>query len=245
MNIVLLLTGTVNPGGMSMTALNDTAVRESQYVDSINYWANYSEIKIVFVENSGCDFSNKVNSHILSKKLEFFCFNGNTYDKNLGKGLGELSCIEFALLYSTFLKENPFIFKVTGRYKVLNFDTFLHYIKKNERVDLMVDLKLNLTFADSRFFGFKKEFINEYLLNYKNILNDSESVYFENILTKATLVAVSNGYSYTAMPDLPRICGFSGSLGKEFKSNYIHWMKHRFKYYLKFKSFGLGHMPDF
>ena len=242
---VVLLTGTVNPKGMSMTLLNDITIRKQQYIDAINYWISFSEVSVVFVENSNSDFSKEIQNLIDAGKIEFLCFDGNNYDKRLGKGFGELLCIEYAIVQSNFIRDCDFIFKVTGRYKVLNFRKFQKFIISNPMIDILIDFKLNLTFSDSRFFGFKKTFITKYLLFYKNIVNDSNNIYFENILTKAALVAIANDFKFSPMPELPRIEGFSGSLGKEFKSTYLHWIKHKIKYFLKFKAFGLGHMPDF
>jgi len=245
MESVILLTGTINPDGMSMTEITSTDLRKKQYISSIEYWLKIPEIRVIFVENSGYDFSQELLEYVRSRRIEFLSFNGNNYDKQIGKGLGELLCIEYALSHSSIIEDDTFIFKVTGRYKVLNFVTFLNFVKSNNKLEILSDLKLNLTFSDSRFFGFKKKFVKDYLSLQKHYLNDAKGFYFENALTKAALSAIADGYVFSAMPDLPRIDGYSGSLGKKFKSNYLHWMKHRIKYYLKYKSFGLGHMPDF
>lgn len=244
-NIVVLLTGTINPGGMTMTAIQDIDLRKQQYIESIKYWCKVEGIKVVFVENSNYNFIDELTHFEQLGNFEFLSFDGNTYNKSLGKGVGELQCITYALENSEFVRLSDFIFKVTGRYIVLNFKTFSNYVINNPETDLLVDLKLFLTFSDSRIFGFKKSFISEYMVPYNQMMNDSKGFYFENALAKATLSAIVNNYVYRALPELPRIKGYSASLGRKFKSSYLHWIKHKFKYYLKYKSFGLGHMPDF
>ena len=245
LKVVLLLTGTINPDGMSLTELQDIQTREAHYIESIMHWCKKPNLHVVFVENSNTNISGSISSDVDISKLEILTFNGNDYNKSLGKGYGELSCIKYAMLHSKFLNEADFIFKVTGRYIVLNYDFFFNSLLKEDKIDLLIDLKLNLTFADSRFFGFTKNFISNYLAKYESIINDSKGIFFETILCKAALNAIADGYVYRPMYTLPRIKGFSGSLGKRFNSNYLHWLRHMYKYYLKYKSIGLGHMPDF
>jgi hypothetical protein len=176
--LVVLLTGTVNPNGMILTQLQDVEIRKMHYIESVRYWSNVPNIYIVFVENSNTDLSKELKAIVVQNKFEFLTFNGNDYDKNLGKGYGELKCLEYAVLHSKFIKEADFIFKVTGRYKVLNFQSFINAFYKEPTINLLIDFKLNLTFSDSRFFGFAKKFIFDYLMKYEFILNDSQGVIF-------------------------------------------------------------------
>jgi hypothetical protein len=69
-------------------------------------------------------------------------------------------------------------------------------------------------------------------------------LFFENVLTKAALNAIADGYIYRPLHTLPRIMGYSASLGEKYNTNYLNWLKHNFKYYLKYKSIGLGHLPN-
>lgn len=229
---------------MSLTHIQDVEKRKEHYIESLRYWKKIPEIQIVFVENSNTNIKSEVADFTDIDKFEFLTFDGNEYNKSLGKGYGELKCIEYAVLHSKFISEATFIFKVTGRYKVLNFNTFLENFRKEPNIDLLIDFKLNLTFSDSRFFGFTKKFVKDYLMRFESIVNDSEGIYFENILIKAALIAISDGYVYRPLYALPRISGYSGSLGVRYNSSYLHWLRHKVKYYLKYKSIGLGHMPD-
>lgn len=242
--IVILLTATVNPNGMSMTSIQNVQERRSQYIDTIKFWSTVENVNLVLVENSNTSLKEDFRNIETLQDIEILTFDGNNYDRSIGKGYGEYNCMDYAVRNSVFIKNSDWIFKVTGRYSILNFTSFFNYYLQNLDIDLMVDFKLNLTFADSRFFGFRKEFITNYLSKYKTIVDDSKGIYFENILLKASLNAIADGYVYRPYPTLPRIRGYSGSLGTKYNDSFLHWLRHQYKYYLKYKSIGLGHMPE-
>ncbi|MFD2932525.1 hypothetical protein [Spirosoma flavum] len=241
--VVIILTGTVNPDNMAFTKLQDANVRKSQYIDSIRFWIEVAKVPIVFVENTNTDLSPYFENELYSNSIEILSFNGNDYDKSLGKGYGELNCLEYAYLNSKFIKDSEFIFKVTGRNKLINFSTFLNDYFVQSNVNILVDFKWNLSFCDSRFFGFTTSFLPEYLLPYKNIVDDSKGVFFEHILCKAALTAIAHDYVYKPLITLPRIEGYSGSTGVKYNSNYFHWLRYKYEYILKRRSIGLGNLP--
>src|SRR6266542_3820804 len=141
---VIFLTGCINPGGMLFTKLQDPQDRKHQYIDAISFYLKTTTLPILFVENSGIDISEIFREEILKKRLEIITFNGNGYDKRLGKGFGEMMIIEKALQDSVFLKQADFVFKITGRYKLLNLKDFVNQYEKKDCVELMVDLKQRL-----------------------------------------------------------------------------------------------------
>src|SRR5690242_165008 len=127
--VILLMTATVNPGEMVLTALSDPLKRQEQYIQSLNYWLHKTDLNIVLVENSNADLSRFIDKKF-HNRIEFLTFNGNDYPKLLGKGYGELNCLKYAYEKSSFLKKSDFIFKLTGRYRVANFEKFyLHYLQ--------------------------------------------------------------------------------------------------------------------
>ena len=124
---------------MSFTVLQDIDIRKNQYIDSIRFYLNSSDCPILFVENSGIYISSYFQNEISSKRLEILVFNGNDYDKTLGKGYGEMLIIQHAFEKSVFIKSANFIFKITGRYKIINHSSFEKYYKK-KCPDLMINL---------------------------------------------------------------------------------------------------------
>ena len=82
--MILLLTGCINPAGMSYTTLNNPEERKKQYVDAINFYLSSTNFPIVFAENSGTDISNIFQDYIKSSRIEILCFCGH-HDKGRGK----------------------------------------------------------------------------------------------------------------------------------------------------------------
>ena len=82
-NTVILLTACVNPNGMVKTVLQDSYIRQTQYENTLLFYLMQTNYKIVVVENTSCDFSERFKSYILSERLEFITFNGNNFEKSL------------------------------------------------------------------------------------------------------------------------------------------------------------------
>lgn len=180
---VILLTACISPEGMIFTKLQDSIVREAQYINAINYYLANTEFKIVFCNNSGEDISNKIIQN-KKKRVEFLSFNGNNFDKNFGKGYGEFIIIKYALENSLFIKEADYIIKITGRIKVKNItkslflnDLFLVFPKK--RVYITLEDSCNI--ATSNYFIAPKSFF-DFFVNIENGINDSGGYYFEHLL---------------------------------------------------------------
>lgn len=124
-DICILLTACVNPNGMIFTALQDSNERQRQYEDALGYYLTQTDVPIVFVENTGCDFSSKYSEYIQQGRLEYITFQGNDYDKTLGKGYGEYIILMYADQHSSVLRHHHYVVKITGRIKVLNINKLL------------------------------------------------------------------------------------------------------------------------
>lgn len=175
MRQVILLTGCVNPAGMTHTKLTDVSVRKKQYEDAINWYLQNTSLPIVFCENSNTPLN------IIDKRLEMLCFEGNK-DKEKGKGYGEMEIIEYAIKYSRFITNESIVVKITGRLLIKNINTiiFLHRIFGNCK-SVVCQLHSNLQFADSRIFISSASFLKD-LTHQKENLNDSAGYYFEHLL---------------------------------------------------------------
>ncbi len=231
MEIGILLTATINPNEMSFTSIKDVNVRKNQYFEALEFYSKF-DYKITFVENSDYNLS---EMKLKFPKVEFLTFNGNNYSKEIGKGLGEYNCLDFALKNSIQLKLCEHIIKITGRLQILNITKVLKNISD---AFIIANLHSNLTFADSRVFIFRPDFLN-YLSNFKKHLNDSKEVYFENVLAKAILLSLVNDLKFAKFNVFPRVKGKSGSNGHKYNDSSIHWIKQQTKLYFsdKFNSF--------
>jgi len=223
-NILFFLTGCINPNKMKFTVLQDIDIRKNQYIESIKFYLNTSSNRILFVENSGTDISKYFEKDILSNRLEILSFKGNDYDKNFGKGFGEMLIIQYAFDKSKFIKSSDFIFKITGRYKIINHESFEKYYNR-KRPDLMVNLNNNMLIADSRFFGAIPDFYMRILLSYKNAVNDTNGIYFEHALSKSVHYALLEGKSYSSLNCLPRYSGIAATDGRIYNDSFFYWIR--------------------
>jgi len=223
-NPIIFLTGCIDPQNMSFTILKDIESRKQHYLDSIRYYLKRTDLPILFVENSGNDVSCFFSNEIESNRLEILTFHGNDYERDLGKGYGEMLILEHATLFSHLFKKASYIFKITGRYKVLNINSYIkYYYEKKESFDLLINFSPNLAFVDSRFWGASPCFFTDRLLKYKDIINDSKSVYFEHALSKAIHESIINGSKYSSLCNYPRYSGIYGTLGTSYDDSFLFW----------------------
>lgn len=231
---LILLTGCINPNGMVYTKLQNPDTRQTHYIDSIKFYLLKTQNKILFVENSGIDISKEFERD--KERLEFLVFFGNDYDKNLGKGHGEMLILKYAFDNSNFIKHATSICKITGRYKVLNIQLLLtHYLKCD--CEVMVELVHQLRYSDSRIFIANKPFFDNYLFFLKTQIDDSNGFYFEHALQKAVLMAIMDDKLYLPFKYKPRIVGISGTENSDYDSSFLNWIlryrkqKNNFKYF--------------
>lgn len=220
---------------MAFTELQNPTQRKQQYIDSIKFYLENTHVPVLFVENSGVDLSSDFTSYITSNRLEILTFEGNDYDKSLGKGYGEMLIIKYAVTNSTLLSKSDFLIKITGRYQVTNINYYLHDLDNSEHLELFVDILHSLTHADSRLWGCKVSFIPGYLLKYEESVNDAKMFIFENALCKAALAAIIDGYKFSYLKQRPRYIGVSGTSNTIMKETSIIWWLKNFKHKMRFK----------
>lgn len=231
---LILLTGCIDPAGMHFTNLQDIEVRKSQYIEAIQYYLQQTNCHILFVENSGIDISAEFNSNPDLGRLEFLTFKGNNFDKSLGKGYGEMMILDHATRNSVFFQRSAFMCKITGRYQIRNIKQLLaSYVA--EKKEIMVLLGQQLNYSDSRIFFATPSFFRDILLKYQDQVNDLKKSYFEHVLCKAVLEAVTLGYTYMPFKYKIRISGQSGTDGQFYKDNFLSWYFWNLLHILRFK----------
>ncbi len=233
-NIIILLTGTINTYNKEFTSLNDPSQRKADYINTIKYYLGNYNYPIVFVENSGEDLSADFIDEVEKKRLEILCFNGNNYPEEIGKGLGEMRCIEFGISNSSLIIESSFVFKITGRYKILNAGNFFKFYEKRPGIELIADLTNNFKSSQSCIFAFKPFFAKKFLFKHTPILNDTNGVYFEHVLAKAVLSAISENVNFHIFKYYPRIKAISGTTGKAYKKSFIYFFPRMLKYFIRY-----------
>jgi hypothetical protein len=220
--MILLLTGCINPDGMTLTSLNNPEERKEQYKNAIRYYIAKTSFPIVFVENSGTDISVLFKDAILSGRMEYLTFFGNQ-NKNRGKGYGECEIIQYALNHSNIIKttNDKRIVKITGRLiiKNLNIIIWTHQLLSTKSTTICA-INSKLSFPDSRFIIASESFYRDFIKR-KNTINDSKGVYFEHVLLQT--IIEEKKYSFSPFYIMPIIDGISGSTGQKYENLPLHF----------------------
>lgn len=227
MDLVLLLTGTVNSSGISFMKRNDTQERLNDYLTAIRRWLVYPNLKIVFVENSNYpkeEFGPEIIENINFEYLTYF---GQDFSRTRGKGYGEINSFEYAFEHSNFLKDAQLVLKCNGRYYFRGINKFI-----DDDFDVMGNFSPFLNYLDSRVFLFKPRFFFNYFKLYKDQIDDSNKVYFENALARATNRCLSEGGKWKPIPFPLIIEGYSGTFNKRYDSLLKRFLTYS-KFYIK------------
>lgn len=213
--MILLLTGCINPFGMSYTSLNDPKERERQYINAIRFYLSNTQYPIVFTENSGTDISQIFTESIKSGRMEFLTFKGNQ-NKERGKGYGECEILQYALEQSVLINnsQSKRIAKITGRLIIRNINSIIrwHTLFTSQHTTLC-SFNSDLSFPDSRFIIASKDFYHTFLKT-KECINDSAGFFFEHALCDT--IKKEKAFAYSPFFMMPHIEGISGSTGKEY-----------------------------
>jgi|FLYK01.1.fsa_nt_gi hypothetical protein len=125
MNLLLLMTATIDPGRPHFVVVDDPWTRLRQYVTSLILWARLRLFSwIVFCENSHhpirLDPLVQIAEAYGSSDLEILRIHDNSGSWIHGKSWGEARLIEAALTRSRLLQKTERFWKVTGRLFVTN-----------------------------------------------------------------------------------------------------------------------------
>lgn len=231
-NIVILLTGTINPNTFATLALTDPEIRREQYIEAIKYYLSTTTLKIVFVENSGCSIENEFNNYKDNKRLEFLTYKSEPTIPDKGKGAKELEIINYAINQSKFISNSVAIIKITGRLKVLNvnnlYSDYLSFTTKYKKI--MVCNIYKSTRMDSRCFFFTKDFWS-YLESFGESICLKYSI--EEALWDSGLVYTKNGMIFKQFKRPLRINGVSGGFGTSYDDSFIIALVKRIRHYFR------------
>lgn len=228
-NIILLLTGTIQPNSLDVLAVKDPEVRKQHYLDAISFYLAYTPYKIIFSENSGISLAKYFET---SDRLEFLVFQSPPIIPDKGKGWKEMEIIEFSIKNSKLIASDSLIIKITGRLKVLNINKLADpagnmMVPNNKLVMSNIYRKLKM---DSRCFLFTKEFW-PYLRKHGENINLTFS--FEKALWQAIVEFKTDGegtYKQFAQP--LRIKGISGGFGTPYKDGDLVTLAKKLRHFL-------------
>ena len=216
---VLLMTSCINPMGMKFTMLQDVEERKKQYIKAINFYLENTKYRIVFCDNSGMDLSD-LKTVEGKGRLEVLSFEGNDFDKNLGKGYGEFGIIQYAIENSQYIREASCVIKLTGRLIVGNICEVVRlnqWLLLNPRQFVFATPILKQKAFDSRCFSANKDFFLHCFVNQPNTINDTNNYYFEHYLYDA-IRSLPSDYIVSDFVLPLTINGVSGSTGCVYNS---------------------------
>jgi hypothetical protein len=133
---LLIMTATiVPPADAANLSRTDPSLRLRDYAGALEFYVGCLErgviSGIVFAENSQADISalkTQVASSPKHAQIEFIQFPGLDHPGSNGRGFGEFKLLDFAMAHSELIRTAPAdaeVWKVTGRYKVLNLSRIL------------------------------------------------------------------------------------------------------------------------
>lgn len=223
-NIILFLTACVNPNGMRFTVLQDKKERIIQYADAANFYYKKTKYKILIVENTNYDMSQYLPQD--KDRIEYLTFDGNKYNKELGKGYGEALIIKYASTHSKFYSQADTIIKITGRDKVLNINKIIKEIVNSSYVYAnFITCEGRIT-CSSRLVAFPKEFLNNKFLPNSTRINDSRHYYFEDLLFDSSR-GMLRPFCHPLLTEM-----ISGTDGKKIKPGMLNILRATISYYV-------------
>jgi hypothetical protein len=240
-NLSIILTACIKPINMPFLERTSEIDRLDDYKKTFVRWCqNKFADKIIFIENSGYDLSffHETSKNFPNKTIEIISSNlNNTFEKSLGKGYGEYLCLKEIFKNSKIVNNTDYYFKITGRYYVKNFNKIFEEFRKTKS-DIYVCIKNNLTYADSHVFGGSKIFFLKYVIPIASKINDSNGVFMEHCVAKATLLGINDKLKFNHFSIYPDIYGTIGTNNKKIKTNLIKRIKLFF--YGKMKNYVLS-----
>lgn len=236
---VLLLTACVNPNGMSFTILQNSNERMRQYKSALKWYLENTSFRIVFVENTMTDLSGEFEEYINSGRLEYITFDGNNFDRRLGKGYGEAMILGKALELSGTLKNCSNIIKVTGRLILTNINKLSAQIDNTDTIFANTLLANGKCLANSYVFFCPPLFLKEYFLPNSGALNDEAGYYFEHLLYDSILRWRSRKHNHKEFKSPLKINGLSASSGLAYYRGgilsiikaWLKWLMHSHQIY--------------
>ncbi len=237
---ILLMTACVNPSSMIFTKLQNSEDRLKQYIEAVRFYLDNYSYKILLVENTEVDLSIYFRKEISENRLECLTFNGNSFDKSLGKGYGEGLIIKYAFENSILLKNYKYIIKISGRHKVLNLQSIIltseFFLNSNQKL-IVCEVEPSKKFARSDCYITSIDFYTEYLIKDLHLCNDSNNIWFEHILYNSITKAKNDGFQFLYLPFALDQRGYSGTNGERFRKTRL---RRKIRFFLRMLLYKIG-----
>jgi hypothetical protein len=215
----IFLTATINTSGIGKMTITDAQARSHQYLNACTFWSKQKKITPILLENSNAnivEITRKINANSPPSSLCGLSFDGQGFDRNLGKGYGEQMTLSRGIAEFPG-DENEWIMKCNGRYIISNFSNVRPDVH-NQKSDIVGIFRNELSHFDSRFFAARRSFWEKYFLPRGKLISDQPGCWFENILAQAVHAAMADGAKWSLFSAAPHFKGISGTTGRNMDS---------------------------
>ena len=186
----IILTSTVNVQNVTHLFQTEPNDRIQCYLKSIKNWLYETDLNIVLVENAGYQFNElDKEKEIFKSRFEFISFNEKELQiaeylqtKQFGKGRHEIFAIYYAYRVSELIKTTNFIIKITSRYYIPEFESFLSSYNLDNFNGLTQNDENRCEIVGSHINNFTEIFSNEIYDEHVEDVFRSRMKYFPNIL---------------------------------------------------------------
>ncbi|MGE5481386.1 MAG: hypothetical protein ACM3VX_00565 [Bacteroidota bacterium] len=218
--VALVLTATIDPGGMRFVSRRTPEVRFMDYVRSLRKWVRTASLfqSILWIENSGHRLAEAIKNEF-GNVVQVVSFAGNNYSRDLGKGYGEALILEKAGSVLRSVGDAEYVLKCTGRLYYKNANDLVAVLRQGP--DMVVRLSRDLAFADSRVFAIRLNLLETLMEGFKTEVNDCAGTFFEHVLARHVLSLAARGYRVHPFPSPPLLEGWSGSSGERIRAGLL------------------------
>lgn len=239
-DLALLLTATIDIGGMPKSYPAVPEQRQEYYFNSLQYYVNFHPRirKLIFVENSGWSLARvkqAVADNPHNKEIEFISLNCNDFPRSLGKGYGESLLVEKGIEKSQLIDSVSYFAKLTGRICLINltelltsvgqaYDCLCDYKDQGWQLKQIAGEKTAGPHCDTRFLVFRRQFYTEYIQplhqQHRERAGERACFYLETQFYRAIEAAAARETVISRFPIEPDFRGIAGHFGgKDYSSS--------------------------
>lgn len=231
-DVLLFLTATFDCGKTPYVERRNPEERRQDYLWAFQDWISLDcDADIVFCENSNGDLSGFREAAAMRKEntpIRFISFAGNAGAEDKGKGYGEIEMLRHAFDTVPEMREYRYILKVSGRYRIRNGAELIARIRQMS-ADLICDIYLNLTYANSRTVAFKPSIALDHLLPFQEELDEHRGVFLEHLIARCLHRTLLAGSSWEPLPCTPICEGITGTGNTPIRNTLLDRIKQSLK----------------
>lgn len=237
---VALLTATVTPAvGVQRLARTDPRIRLEDYRIALKFYLSClgrGLDRIVFADNSNSDVQplrDLVAQSGCENRVEFVVFNGLDYPVEFSRCYGEMLLVDRVMELSQTLRQlkaEDIVWKITGRYRVMNLLQIIE--RRPKHFDVYCDLRSNYKgkWCDMRIFAWNASGYQSALRGiYKQLANGDQGDALEDKMYEAILPRLIGCRAVTSYRVEPYIEGARGCDNKPWNTDrqlLVYYIRH-------------------